>query len=502
MAATISEAVEWWAVQTPLRTAFAMADDRVSYAELNSWVDNAAHWLAQRNIVPGDRVAVLGSNSLAWCVAALAIIKCGAILVPLNFRYARPELEALVGDCAPKLALVQADRWNRAAGFGALGTTVSPLEDVNDLRRREPKRFVRDLQSDAPIVIGHTSGSTAKPKGVVFTHRSMLTYTFEAQLNSPELRSAMSLLSVSPLYASSGIVKLVQFLAMGATAVIEPDFDAERALDLLTREKIEVFSGVPIFYERMAACRDFATADLSNLKFCSVAGARVPASLLEAWRAKGVIVRQGYGLSEGGGNTTVNSAENAIVHPEQCGSGGIFTKHRIVGSDGTDCRPNEAGEIWLRGPAMMQGYWNNPAATRAAFVDGWLRTGDVGVMDERGQITFVDRMKDLIISGGLNISPLDIEGAIGDLDGVVEVAVIGVPDPVFAETPMAIVHLSKALATGDIIAHCNARLADYKVPRYLAFADEPLPRLATGKIAKQALREKYRDAAKTMNRVR
>lgn len=502
MAATISEAVEWWAAETPQRVAFAMSGDRLSYAELNSWVDTTTHWLTQKNIVSGDRVAVLGSNSLAWCVAALAIIKCGAILVPLNFRYARPELESLVADTTPKLALVQANRWDRLAGFSALGTAILPLEDVNDLRCRAPRRFTRDLQADAPIVIGHTSGSTAKPKGVVFTHRSMLTYTFEAQLNSPELRSAMSLLSVSPLYASSGIVKLVQFLAMGATAVIEPDFDAERALDILTRERIEVFSGVPIFYERIAACRGFAAADLSNLKFCSVAGARVPGSLLEAWRAKGVIVRQGYGLSEGGGNTTVNSTANAIAHPEQCGSGGIFTKHRIVRLDGTDCAANEPGEIWLRGPSMMQGYWNNPEATRTALVDGWLKTGDVGMMDERGQITFVDRLKDLIISGGLNISPLDVESAIGDLDGVAEVAVIGVPDPVFAETPMAIVHLNKSLASGDIIAHCNARLADYKVPRYLAFEDEPLPRLATGKIAKQALRDKYRDAVLTMSRVR
>ena len=259
----------------------------------------------------------------------------------------------------------------------------------------------------------------------------MLTYTFEAQLNSPELRSAMSLLSVSPLYASSGLVKLVQFLAMGATAVIEPDFDAERTLDILTRDKIEVFSGVPIFYEQIAACRGFADADLSNLKFCSVAGARVPASLLGRGVRGGVIVRQGYGLSEGS-NTTVNSAENAIAHPSSAAPAASSPSIASCVPTARTASRRRTGEIWLRGPSMMQGYWNNPEATRTALVDGWLKTGDVGMMDERGQITFVDRLKDLIISGGLNISPLDVEGAISDLDGVAEVAVIGVPDPVFA----------------------------------------------------------------------
>ena len=215
-----------------------------------------------------------------------------------------------------------------------------------------------------------------------------------------------------------------------------------------------------------------------------------------------MILRQLYGLTEGGGNTTIMPAAEAIDHPEQCGRGGIFTKHRIVRPDGTDCAPGEHGEILVRGPGMMAGYWGDPATTAETFVDGWLRTGDIGKVDERGNLTLVDRLKDMIISGGLNIWPIDIENTIAEIDGVLEVAVIAARDDRFGETPMAIIHAARPIEASEIVAYCDARMADYKVPRYIVVEPQPLPRLATGKLAKCELKARYADAAATLPRVR
>jgi fatty-acyl-CoA synthase len=180
----------------------------------------------------------------------------------------------------------------------------------------------------------------------------------------------------------------------------------------------------------------------------------------------------------------------------------MFIDLRVVRPDGSDCEAGEAGEILLRGPAMMQGYWRNPEATREAIRDGWLRSGDIGLLDEQGLLTFVDRMKDLIISGGLNISAAEVERALCEFAGVDEALVFAAPDPRFGETPFAVYHGSREVDVQALVAHCNACLSDYKVPRYIAFSADPLPRLATGKLSKPAIRALYAGAHETQQRVR
>jgi fatty-acyl-CoA synthase len=195
-------------------------------------------------------------------------------------------------------------------------------------------------------------------------------------------------------------------------------------------------------------------------------------------------------------------AHLAAQYPEKCGRGGIFTELAIVDANGKRVPPGTPGEILIRGPGTMIGYWNNPEATVATIKDGWLHTGDLGVLDEDGMLTFVDRLKDIIISGGLNISAAEIERCLCEFAGVEEAAVIAASDAKFGETPLAIVYGTQSINGKKLIEHCNARLADYKVPRYLVIALEPLPRLATQKISKPALREKYKDAANRLERVR
>ena len=502
MTGTIAQVIDWWSKSARDRHAIRFPDDAVTFGELHDWTSRVAAEFIARGLAPGDRVGIFAANSLPWCIAALAIMKAGAILVPLNYRYAGAELASIAEGCTPRFVLVDRAGEDRAATLPQIGVALVSLDTVQAHRQGATTAIASPYDPDAPIVIAYTSGSTARPKGVVFSHRTVLAYAFEAYLNYPELGVGAKSINVAPLFTGGGTVQLIQFLIMGITTFIDYEFDAARTLRLLLDERIEIFQGVPTFFERIAALPEFAEADLSHITLAACGGARVPVSLLKAWLAKGVVLRQLYGLTEGGGNTTIMPAAEAIDHPEQCGRGGIFTKHRIVRPDGTDCAPGEDGEIWVRGPGMMIGYWGDPDTTAETFVDGWLRTGDIGKVDERGNLTLVDRLKDMIISGGLNIWPIDIENTIAEIDGVLEVAVIGARDDRFGETPMAIIHAARPIEASEIVAYCDARMADYKVPRYIVVEPQPLPRLATGKLAKRELKARYADAAATLPRVR
>lgn len=499
MTATIDQTLRWWADKIPGNRAIVVGDDATTYGEFEQWTARVALDLRARGLKPGHRVPIFAPNSLLWCAAALGIIRGGGTLVPLNYRYTAAEAKSVAADCSPTLVYVGGDK---AAMLDGLGYKLLPIDDVAFLRHGEPVSFIGDHDPDAVTVIGYTSGSTAKPKGVMLTHRTMIGYALEAVINYPEHQVGATAINVAPLYTSAGTIQLVEFLNLGMIDFVEADFDAARALKLLIEEKVQIFGGVPTFWERIAACPGFAEADLAHLKWAACGGARVPLTLLETWREKGVILRQLYGLTEAGGNSSVMPASEAVDHPEQCGRGGIFTKHRIVDENGNDVPLGMPGEIVVRGPGVMIGYWNNPDATSQAFFGDWLRSGDIGIMDEKGNMRLVDRLKDIIISGGLNIWPLDIEAVINEIDAVIEVAVIAAQDDRFGETPMAIIHASGDVTVANIVDHCNARLANYKVPRYVVLSETPLPRLATGKLSKRELKETYRDAHLTLERVR
>ncbi|HEV8625041.1 MAG TPA: AMP-binding protein, partial [Acidimicrobiia bacterium] len=378
------------------------------------------------------------------------------------------------------------------------------LSFVDQFRRPGPdSAFRRDVDPDQPAVIVYTSGTTAKPKGVIFSHTTTFNFIFEWSLVEPGFCRGMRLLMVLPIHGAPGTLwGLIHTLTHGGTFFLEPTFDPAATVRKLAQHEITVFLGVPLLYEAMAATTEFETADLSLLAVTHVGGARVPVPLLQRWQEKGVLLRQIYGLTEGGGSITVNPRRFAVERPEMCGRGGPFTRFKTVRPDGSACEPGEEGEILIQGPAVTPGYWNNPEATRDAFVDGWLRTGDLGVIDEDGLLRMVDRLKDMIISGGINIAPAEIETTIAAIEDVEEVAVIPVPDDKFGETPAAIVKLRRPLPVETIIAHCSEHLADYKVPRYVVELDKPLPRMASGKIAKRILKELLPDIPATHPRVR
>jgi fatty-acyl-CoA synthase len=496
---TINNAIGWWARCRRDVVALSLGEDSVTYGEWANWIDRAAAMLERLGVQPGDRVNACGATSLAYCTLAFAAMRCGAIIAPLNARFTASELEEIVDDHAPTVIFADTDQ---SAKFAGCGVKLVGFDMIDEVRTGASAAVAHDPQPDACVVIISTSGSTARPKGVMFSHRSMLGYVTANAMEDGALRDGGGVIVVAPLATSAGMVQLVHYASMGCTLHFQPHFDAQRFLDILVEQKIVSFGGAPAFFERIAALPGFRDADLSHLKVVSVGGARVTRELFDAWAAKDKAIRQVYGQTEAGGNSTVMPAFLAADHPEKCGFGGIFTEHRIIDEGGNDLPPNCEGQILIRGPGMMMGYWNNPKATAETIRDGWLYTGDIGTMDEQGLITFVDRIKDIIISGGLNISAAEIERALLEIPGIEEAAVISAPDPKFQETPLAVVFGPGNIDVGAVIAHCNARLADYKVPRYVAVRAEPLPRLATQKISKPALREEYAQAHLSLPRVR
>jgi fatty-acyl-CoA synthase len=504
MSFTITNALRWWARECPDQSVMQVDGEPCTFAELYGWSGRVGEHLAKLGVKAGDRVCMVGLNSLDYAVLAFGLLRIGAIGAPVSFRSTERELADAFDDLTPTLCFADPERHPTVQA--ALGAAASGklhfLGEVRALRSGAESHISFTPAPDAPVFIIGTSGSTARPKGVIYTHRTVLTYASELAIMEPKCARGSKVLSLGPFSSSSGYLLLLQFASLGATLYIESQFRPERALALLTEQKITTFQAAPIFFERITALPGFAGADLSSLHFAQVGGARVNATLLQAWLAKGVTLRQAYGSTEAGGGWAARD-DAALTAPEKCGRGGIFTEYRIAAADGETAEAGVRGEILIRSACLMAGYWNNPDATASAVRDGWLRTGDLGMIDEAGNLTFVDRLKEIIISGGLNISAAEVEGVVAQVEGVDEVAVIAASDPDFGETPLCVVYGDPArLSVPAIIEHCNRHLTNYKVPRYVVIESEPLPRLPSGKLSKPAIRERYRDAAARLVKVR
>lgn len=501
MQATIDMALRFWARERADHIAIRVSDAALSYRDLDDWVGRVAAALADLGLSPGERIAFYGETSIEWCVAAFAAIRCGAIVAPINSRMVPAEVDYLLEQYAPRLVFVDAEGAARLAPSTIMADVPKiGVDDVAALRTGRPSPFERAIDPDAPTAIITTSGSTARPKGVVYSHRVMIEYAWEEYIhNGPDLEGGPTrLLSTSPLSTSGGFNLMVHMIIIGGTIYLLEKFDPAVALGLLVDERINTFRAAPIFFQRIAELPQFDQADLSFIRTATIGGASPPPWLQQAWFDRGVALRQLYGQTEAGGGVTVNPARFAKSHPDRCGFGGPFTQIAIIDADGNRVPPGTVGQIIVRKPGVMIGYWRNPDATAAALIDGWLHTGDVGEVDELGLLKMVDRMKDFIKSGGLNISAAEVERVIMEVEGVAEVAILAVPDATYGETPLAIVHgpgcTSSAILVPAILAHCRTQLSSFKLPRYVIVSDAPLPRLAMGKISKPALRALYKDA--------
>ncbi|WP_321884678.1 class I adenylate-forming enzyme family protein [Paraburkholderia bannensis] len=510
MSATLIDTFKWWAIERADVPAIVVSSDSVTYAQLDNWAEAVAAWLEQQGLQRGDRVAVIGTNSLEWAVLAQGVMLAGGILAPVNPRFTVSEASYMVAErYQARFVFHDAERATLAAQVAkdVPDAVIHGLDAVRALR--EASRAVsrvqapqRNIGPDDDVVIISTSGSTGRPKGVVYTHRTLCGYMSDTCMARPAAIDRARVLMFAPLCTSAGYVQLTQYLAYGGTVYLEEAFDPQAAITKIIREKMTTVMGTPIFFERMAACEEFRDADLTSIRYSLVGGAPVSRQLLQAWLDKGVLLRQLYGQTEAGGQATFNSDEGSLSSPEKCGRGSPYTRIAIIDEKGHFCAPDTPGEIVIRGPGVMARYWNDAEATAKTLVDGWLRTGDLGKIDEAGSLTMLDRIKDIIISGGLNISAAEVERVIAEVPGVREVAVIAASDDRFGETPLAVISGEASLQIDAVIAHCNAHLSGFKVPRYMVISTDPLPRLATGKLAKPALRAQYANAHQTLERVR
>lgn len=500
MSLTVLSALRWWARETPEVTAVTVADRAVTYAELQRRGFQIAAVLAQRGIAKGDRIAVLADPSIEYCALGIAAQMLGALIAPMNIRMTAAELSVALTDTRPRMLFSDAARADLAGRATPIdGVAIFALEEIDRWRDDDPRFVPYEATADDLLAIPSTSGSTAKPKFVKFSHRMVVSIAAELAIMEPSCRQGAKCVVLSPFF-SGGYYVWLEYLVLGCSQFLQTHFDADEAIRMIERERINIMPATPVHWQRMRESRYFADADFSSLKWTTIGGARISRELLDAWKAKGVTLRPLFGQTEAGGAWAARGV--AIGDPRQAGYGGVFTEFRIAGQDGGFASAGEEGEILVRGPSVTSGYWQAVEASAELFRDGWLRTGDVGRVDDIGSLTYIDRIKDIVISGGLNISSAEVEHVIGEMPGVEEVAVISAPDQRFGETPMAVIYAKSPLDPRAVVAHCNARLADYKVPRYVVCDASPLPRLASGKISKPQLRQQYAHTVAELPRLR
>lgn len=495
--ALLHDGLAWWARQEPERIALVFDDlQTLSYGALNRWSRGVAAHLQQQGVKPGDNVAIIGLNSIEWVAAAFGILKAGAVIVPMNERSVRNELLYLVEVTEPSAIIFDAPREDTIRSLPG-SHYLLPMAQVEAFRDgaaadwREPR-----VSADALAQIIFTSGTTGRPKGVMIAHGQLLSKYFEMRLmlptfGSPEVRQLMTVSLQSGLGTTWGYLFTT---TNGGTFCFMRRFEPGLALRMLVEQRINYFSTFPLVLEKIGELPEFASADLAHISTAITGGTRVPAEILTKWRNKGVLLRQMYGITEGGNFVSIASDIEVREDRNSCGRSMVFTEIRIAREDGTPCDVDEPGEIQVRGPGMMVGYWRNPEATAETLIDGWVHTGDLGVLDAEGYLTFVDRMKDMIISSGFNVSPSEVEAVISQLPAMIEVAVISVPDAKFGEIPAACIHSSEPVDALRVFEHCKASLSGYKLPRYVIDHGEPLPRVTNGKINKRELRTLYADA--------
>jgi fatty-acyl-CoA synthase len=489
----LSEICRYWARWQPEAAAIDYGGRVLTWRELDRRSDGIAAGLAERGLSAGDRLGILGQNSAQWCELVVAGFKLGATVVPLNIRLSPDELAYIIGHAGCAAVAVDADLGQR---FDAIADRLGlclriRLEDaagegptVDELAASDAELPELPIGEDAVALIAYTSGTTGRPKGAMLTQRNLL--AFIRLFGAAEgLNPATSTLLCVPLAFTGGIVNnFIGTYGVGGRLVLERTFEPARALQLLVEERITALIAVPVMWQGIADVPGFDGADLRHLSTAITGGAPVPESLLRTYQRKGVLIRQAYGLTEATGLVAMLPPALVTEKPKAAGMPVLHTEVRLVD-----------GEILVRGPQVTAGYWADEAATAAAIVDGWLHTGDLGRFDEDGLLEIVDRKNDLIISGGLNVYPAEIERVLADFPGMAEVAVVGVPDQRWGEVPAAIVRGAGPIDEPALIAHCRQLLADYKTPRHVVVVDEPLPRSMSGKVLRRELRAKYQDLA-------
>ena len=472
---------------------------RFTYRELERRAQACAHVIRERlGLRPGDRLGILSANRVEYIDVIFGAAKSGITLVPLNTRLTVHELGAIATDSGLTVLLTDDVHAMTAAELLARGlvSRVVSLEGTGrdalaDLAAGFHGRAFDREQVDPEHLFAllYTSGTTGRPKGVMLPHR-MIAWNASNTVLSWQLRADDISPVFTPLYHAGGLaVFLMPLFAIGGTIVLHRQFETAEVWRTIAGERCTVVLGVPTIWKLLMEAPEFPSADLSSLRWLISGGAPLPQFIADAYRQRGVVFKQGYGLTEVGVNCFAMTAADSEHKVGSIGKPMLFTEARVADEGGGPLKDDEVGELWLRGPHVCRGYWNAPEATAAALdADGWFHTGDMARRDVDGFYYIAGRRKDMFISGGVNVYPAEIEAELLRMDGVADAAVIGVPDPRWGEVGVAYVVARPGadLSTERVLAFLEGRLARYKLPRRIAFIDA-LPRTPTGKVQKPEL---------------
>ncbi|GAA2431664.1 acyl-CoA synthetase [Streptomyces mauvecolor] len=488
---TVDGIVRRSARRTPDRTAVRYADRAWSYADLDAAVSTAAAHLAARGLGKGDRVATYGHNSDAYLIAFLACARAGLIHVPVNQHLTGADLVYILEQSGAALVLADPALADRVPdGFPVLALRDGEGSLLAALA--EPLPYEPDGERRDVVQLLYTSGTTALPKGAMMTHRALV-HEYVSAITALDLRESDRPVHSLPLYHSAQMhVFLLPYLAVGAENTILDTPDPGRIFDLVEAGRADSLFAPPTVWIGLAGHPEFATRDLSGLRKAYYGASIMPVPVLERLRERlpGLAFYNCFGQSEIGPLATVLGPEEHEGRMDSCGRPVLFVEAKVVDESGKEVPDGTAGEVVYRSPQLCEGYWDKPAETEEAFRDGWFHSGDLAVRDGEGYFTVVDRVKDVINSGGVLIASRQVEDALYTHPAVAEAAVVGLPDECWIEAVTAFVVRRDEVDEAQLIDHARELLAHFKAPKRVLFVDE-LPRNASGKILKRELRERF-----------
>lgn len=462
----------------------------------------AARALAAAGVGHGDRIGLLSANHPSMVITYLAIARIGAVLVPLNWRLTVPEMITIGTDAQLSALVTQADLAEAgravadAVGVAESkrwwidGVGVGPGADLDAAIAAGGDPFVPEQtpEPDDLLYLMYTSGTTGRPKGAMHTHATTMAAT-SGVIESMDYRPGDKYFNVMPLFHVASLAMVNICLLRRCTMVLGRTFDPPQVWPTIAKHRVDAMMAVPMMLQAMDMTFD-PSLDTSSLRVLSSGAAPVPLPLLERFHELGIDIVQAYGLTEVGGAVSVLDAADAVDQLGSAGKALLSLEVGIVDAEGNEVPVGEAGEIIVRGPAITVGYWEMPEVTAETIRNGWFHTGDLGVMDAEGFITIRDRVKDMLISGGENIYPAELESVLLGHPAIADVAVIGQPSQKWGETPVAVVVAGEGFDADAVVAWSRERLASFKVPKHIEVVAE-LPRNASGKILKHELRAQF-----------
>ncbi len=465
----------------------------ITYRDWNRSANRTANFLRERcGVRKGDRVAVLATNCVEYLDLWFACGKLGAILQTLNWRLTAPELAELIADASPRVLIYGADFAAQVDELRATTPTLA-LPLLGGGFSDAPPPAV-ELTWDDAWAICYTGGTTGLPKGAMLTHGNIAWNAINTATGWGLTPDDVAILN-APLFHTGGLnVFTAPLVHIGGTSIVCRAFDADQVFDLIRDQRVTLFFGVPTMFIALQQHPRWHAADFSKLKIVISGGAPCPLPVFEKFWARGVDFKTGYGLTEAGPNTFWLPPEDVQRKPGAVGFPLMHIDVKIVDGAGRECDTDAVGELLIRGPHVTVGYWNRPDETAQTIAaGGWLRTGDLARRDAEGYYTIVGRSKDMIISGGENIYPAEVESVLHAHPAIAEAALIGVADAKWGEVGRAVIALqaNARVTADDLIAFCAERLAKYKIPKSFVFLDSPLPKTAAGKVDKKGLLEKY-----------